>query len=319
MKFFLLFFSALIFLSPTPSYSANDGGASDRPFLKQAQTQTNPLHQRQQNLGKKIRQPKVEIWLPPQFRASEQKWPLIVFSHGFGGCNTQSEFLTSYLADHGYIVIAPNHTDANCRRGAFQTTRTQQPGGRVERPEKPFRSPEMWTEETEADRREDVLFAVSSMMDDRQYKNYVDTDRMGLLGHSLGGYTVLGLAGGWDAWRDDRFKAVAALSPFLAPYVMSRGIEHIDIPVMYHGGTRDFVMTPPIKRPGGAYTQSHAPKYYLELNNANHFAWTGMEKEYQDIINSSVLAFFDRYLKNETVEILPGGKDQQVSLYWMEE
>jgi predicted dienelactone hydrolase len=34
--------------------------------------------------------------------------PLILFSHGFGGCNTQSEFLMHALAKAGYLVLAPN-------------------------------------------------------------------------------------------------------------------------------------------------------------------------------------------------------------------
>jgi predicted dienelactone hydrolase len=36
-------------------------------------------------------------------------WPVIVFSHGFGGIRFQSYFLTERLATHGFIVIAPDH------------------------------------------------------------------------------------------------------------------------------------------------------------------------------------------------------------------
>lgn len=35
--------------------------------------------------------------------------PLIVFSHGLGGHRRQSAFLTTHLASHGYVVIAPDH------------------------------------------------------------------------------------------------------------------------------------------------------------------------------------------------------------------
>ena len=37
-------------------------------------------------------------------------YPLVVFSHGNGGMRLQSLFFTEYLASHGYVVIAPDHT-----------------------------------------------------------------------------------------------------------------------------------------------------------------------------------------------------------------
>src|SRR5688500_10751864 len=40
--------------------------------------------------------------------------PLVLFSHGLGGCALQSLFLTEELARHGYIVAAPDHNDAVC-------------------------------------------------------------------------------------------------------------------------------------------------------------------------------------------------------------
>lgn len=260
----------------------------------------------------KLRQPNVEIWLPPEFQSTEQKWPLLIFSHGFGGCAKQSQFLTSYLADHGYIVIAPDHDDSNCDRfaqGGLRSTLQAMRPGKSMRPEKPFRTPEVWTDKTEADRRDDVLFALSSMLDDRQYKNYVDLDKVGLIGHSLGGYTVLGLAGAWPSWKDKRFKAVLALSPFAEPYVLGRALSRINIPVMYQGGTKDDDLTPIIKKRG--YEQTKAPKYYIELDGAGHFAWTQLDTDYQGIINETALQFFDKYVKGDkAAEILPEGADR---------
>ena len=36
-------------------------------------------------------------------------FPLVIFSHGLGGCGTQSLFLTETLARQGYVVAAPDH------------------------------------------------------------------------------------------------------------------------------------------------------------------------------------------------------------------
>ena len=35
--------------------------------------------------------------------------PLVLFSHGLGGCGLQSTFLTEELARRGYVVAAPDH------------------------------------------------------------------------------------------------------------------------------------------------------------------------------------------------------------------
>src|SRR5437773_2068602 len=57
----------------------------------------------------------VAIWKPTG-TAPAGGFPVILFSHGFGGCNTQSTFLMEALAHAGYLVLAPNHQDARCGR-----------------------------------------------------------------------------------------------------------------------------------------------------------------------------------------------------------
>ncbi len=51
----------------------------------------------------------VLAWLPDGYTKSKEKYPLLVFSHGFGGCPMQSVYLTSALAHAGFIVLAPRH------------------------------------------------------------------------------------------------------------------------------------------------------------------------------------------------------------------
>ena len=297
-----------------PAYAQGQTPPEVRPFTGI----TNPESKKQQIEAAKQRQPNVEIWLPPEFQSSEQKWPLLIFSHGFGGCAKQSAFLTEYLAEKGYIVIAPDHADARCGGfmggGRLMGSR----GGTKDWPEKPFRSPEVWTDKTESDRRDDVLFALSSMLDDRQYAPYIDTDHIGLMGHSLGGYTVLGLAGAWPSWKDKRFKAVLALSPFITPYIQKKTLRNIDIPVMYQGGTKDDPITPVIKRSGGAYTQTLAPKYFLEFDGADHLSFTEMDQKYRDVIRRTALDFVNKYVKGADI-VIDEAKKPQIKTFWKEE
>lgn len=42
-------------------------------------------------------------------RAPESPYPVIVFSHGFGGFRTQSVSITTHLASRGYVVLAADH------------------------------------------------------------------------------------------------------------------------------------------------------------------------------------------------------------------
>src|SRR5580693_8599008 len=50
------------------------------------------------------------VWAP-EGSAGTAPAPLVVFSHGFHGCATQSRFLMQALAADGYLVVAPNHRD----------------------------------------------------------------------------------------------------------------------------------------------------------------------------------------------------------------
>src|SRR5262245_2672768 len=83
---------------------------------------------------------RVAVWRPLQPGPAS----LIVFSHGYHGCNTQSTFLMTALANAGYLVVAPNHKDAICA------------GGLLQRPEEPFQNPAAWNDTTYDERRNDV-------------------------------------------------------------------------------------------------------------------------------------------------------------------
>src|SRR5438309_4752637 len=70
----------------------------------------------------------VVVWHPANRTG---RHPVVVFSHGLGGCPTQSRFLTAGLAAHGYLVVAPFHRDAGCGRKNI----------RARHPDAPFASP----------------------------------------------------------------------------------------------------------------------------------------------------------------------------------
>ena len=121
---------------------------------------------------------------PPNFDASK-KYPTLLYCQG-GPQGALSQFYSfrwnfQIMAANGYIIIAPN------RRGM--------PGHGVE-----------WNEQISKDyggqNMEDYLAAI----DDISKESYVDTDRLGAVGASYGGFSVYYLA----AIHNNRFKSVIA-------------------------------------------------------------------------------------------------------------
>ncbi len=180
----------------------------------------------------------VSVWLPaPAFKGPT---PLVIFSHGFHGSSMQSAFLMKALAEHGYLVIAPNHKDSSRNGGAS-------------RAEASFGNAASWSEQTYKDRAGDITSLLQNLKKDPAWSNTIDWTKVALAGHSLGGYTALGLAGGWPSWKLPEIKAVLALSPYCSPYVEKGRLNALTIPVMYQGGTRDLGVTLTVKRSGGRF------------------------------------------------------------------
>ena len=230
----------------------------------------------------------VAYWLPPSEMLPA---PLIIFSHGFHGCKTQSTFLMEALAAHGYVVVAPDHEDNSCGFGNMKP------------PVEAFRKVDGWTENTYVNRADDIKSVYKSLHDDRIWTKRIDWNNVGLAGHSLGGYTVLGLGGAWKSWKMPGIKSILALSPYCAPFVDDETLKNIDVPVMYQGGTRDLGITPWLKKEHGAFDQTpHG--YYVELDKTGHFGWTGLISETHDEIIKYSLAFFDKTLKGDNTPMV---------------
>jgi predicted dienelactone hydrolase len=196
-------------------------------------------------------------------------FPMVVFSHGYGGCGTQSVFITEELARNGYVVAAPDHADAGCSVS----------GSGIQIPPPPqvsFLDFNGWTDQTYIDRKNDIQSVLSGMLASPVFGSIVDATRIAGMGHSLGGYTILGMAGAWPSWKDARIKSALLLSPYAQPFQMQKTLGGVGVPVMYQGGKLDFGLTPFIAAPGGIYDATPAPKFFAELHKAGHLAWTNL-------------------------------------------
>ncbi|MBS1529989.1 MAG: dienelactone hydrolase [Bacteroidetes bacterium] len=99
------------------------------------------------------------------------KYPLIMISHGTGGGRLTLEWLADILVKNGFIVAAVDHwgnTYDNKIAIDFVTP---------------------W------ERPQDISFVLTGLLKDDKFGPAVDRDRIGAAGFSIGGYTVIALAG----------------------------------------------------------------------------------------------------------------------------
>lgn len=229
----------------------------------------------------------VAVWKPAH---AEGPVPLVIFSHGFHGSNTQTDFLMNALAEAGYLVVAPNHKDAITGGG-----------GAFSKPEERFGDPTKWSEKTFIDRHDDIKNLIESLHKDPQWNAKIDWSKLALIGHSLGGYTALACGGAWPSWRIPNVKAILALSPYAQPFLFNDNLAKLGIPVMYQGGTRDFGITPFVKKPDGAFSKTASPAYFVEFDRAGHFFWTNFTKDTakQNLVDHYSLAFLNKYVRDD--------------------
>lgn len=107
---------------------------------------------------------------------------LILLSHGLGGSEYMHSSLAEALASHGYLVAALRHPGDNWQDSSLMD-----------------KTPERYFDE----RPRQVTHVINSLLLDSKWKDRIARDaqgpRIGAVGHSSGGYTVLALAGGEPA------------------------------------------------------------------------------------------------------------------------
>ena len=124
--------------------------------------------------------------------SSEGTRALLVFSHGFGGINTQSTQLMEALASHGFIIASPEHT------GNTALDRSDDMPAEKRVPDVSFII--------------DTLFERSNTPGDA-FEGRIDESKVGVLGHSYGGSTAMGTVAGWaGADPDPRVKAIGVIA-----------------------------------------------------------------------------------------------------------
>lgn len=141
--------------------------------------------------------PFIRIATARNAKIAEGLHPLILFSHGTGGGRNTVEWFCAGLAEQGFIVAAVDHY-----------------GNTFDNPI-PDEFVKIWN------RPIDISFVLSQLLRDTGFVNAIDSSRIGAAGFSLGGFTVVALAGGQLDW--------AALTNF---FKSPQGKNEINVPEM---------------------------------------------------------------------------------------
>jgi predicted dienelactone hydrolase len=192
--------------------------------------------------------------------------PVIAISHGTGGTPWGYRGLAEQLAGAGFAVAMIEHT-GNSRNGdALAGT----PANLANRPRH-------------------VRLALDAIARDPLLAPHVHVDRAAVIGHSMGGYTALAIAGGQPLALpheapdgiaravpvdpDPRVRAVVLLAPAL-PWLMAPGaLATVHARVLARTGERDELAPPYFVETVLAGLPASAALDYAVVSGAGHFAW----------------------------------------------
>jgi len=238
-----------------------------------------------------------DVYLPQPRPAEPQRpAPLIVISHGAASDRSTFAYLAQHLASHGFAVAVLEHGDNAQRFRQFYAgfARPLEPTELLQRPL-------------------DVKYLLDELQrwseTDSAWRNRLNLQQVGVIGHSLGGYTALVLAGAklnaaqlrqncrgskpqnttvnlsmlvqceantlaptMAGLQDKRVKAVIAINPLASSILGQRGVSQIKVPVMLVGSGAD-IFTPAIPEQIIPFTWLTTPNKYLVLvKRGTHFS-----------------------------------------------
>jgi predicted dienelactone hydrolase len=249
-------------------------------------------------------------------------FPVLVFSHGWGGTRTQSTYLMEELASHGYVVVAIDHT-----YGALVTVF---PDERVVLQKTEILEREQTSEEFSQSANTligvweaDVSFILDQLeaMNDGDLESplqgQLDLERVGMFGHSTGGGNAVQVC-----WLDPRCKAGLALDAWLEPVSTEALVDGLDQPFMFIW-SEDWGSEENKDRFRRISTNLNNDAYSLEIAGTRHYdfsdlpllsplsPWFGLKgpidgQRVLRIINDYVVAYFNQYLLGTESLMLKG-------------
>ncbi|MEO0986705.1 MAG: alpha/beta fold hydrolase [Cyanobacteria bacterium J06639_14] len=234
-----------------------------------------------------------DVYVPQQ---EAESIPVIVISHGVASNLQTFAYLAKHLASHGYGVVVVDHTDTNT--GKFDRFLTGLDG--PPDPQSLLHRP--------ADISA-VLDTLEQQSVEESNLRSLNLESVGVLGHSLGGYTGLAVAGAtlqlprlnqvcsetvaeqpllnlsmliqcrFDelpdnaqlAVQDDRVEAVIAMNPLTSHIFGPEGMASLTVPTMLMASTDDYFVPALPEQIEPFQWLTMAEKYLVIVENGTHF------------------------------------------------
>lgn len=274
------------------------------------------------------RQVNVAFWYPEDVDGT---YPLVVFSHGYGGIKNSNESTYMELASHGYVVCSVDHP--------YQSFYTTNDEGKVTIIDNGYL--QEYSELVNANtydvrfelygkwmdiRVADLDFVIDTILESEGgVYGLVDADKIGVFGHSLGGAAAMGI----PRVRDDIDAVVNIDAPMLCEFTGVQDEQYTlneePYPAPVLNIYSEYLYENGILREDPDYVanrlvQATAPaSYEVVFTGAQHMSLTDLSLfspilanmlngvgtaevdpyECLETMNSVILEFFDCYLKDE--------------------
>lgn len=202
-------------------------------------------------------------------------YPAIIFSHHSGGHRRAATFLCTHLSSHGYIVAALDHSEVTVPelRGVQGETNEQKAAH---------------MQAVIACRVPDARFLLDGLLNDAPFASNArpDPTRVGIVGHSFGGWTALAVSE-----TDPRFRAIVALAPAGAsnprPGILPATLTFDwgrEIPVLYLVAENDVCL--PLSGMYELFDRTPAPRRMFILRRADHMHFMDNVEETHESVRS---------------------------------
>lgn len=191
---------------------------------------------------------------------------LVVISHGMGSWNLLHRRLAAHLARNGLVVAMPVHPGDNREDRSLTDT----PANLFARPRH-------------------LGAVIDHVLADGELGGALLPERVGVIGHSLGGYTALAVAGGIPTTipredpdgvsralavaTDPRVAALVLLAPATAWYREEGALDAVAVPVLMMSGDRDEITTSWHSEVVEKGLGSAAPLEHRVVPGAGHFSF----------------------------------------------
>jgi predicted dienelactone hydrolase len=237
--------------------------------------------------------------------------PVIIFSHGLGGSRDGYEYLGRHWASRGYVSVHLQHLgsdDAVWRQSSQIMQSLKEAAAGVE---------------NAVHRPLDVSFAIDQLeilnREAAPLKGKLDLTRIGVAGHSFGGFTVMAVigqvfvtkAGNEFSLADKRIKAAIAMSaPVPRNADLKKSFGSIKIPCLHMTGTLDQSLVSDVKPEERRLPYDNinsAEQYLLTLQGGDHMVFAGVRVNkdkgkkdpiFHELICQVTTAFWDATLQN---------------------